>query len=107
MDLMDMANRGVSWLGDLVMRFFETIAGFFLQFFPDADSGILDSIHAWGNSLNGFDLTFNYFYFVDMELVTAFFNVTVVLLGAYITYIFVRVTLDVIHSLVEMIPFVE
>ena len=105
--MLEIADAAASWLGDLVARVFAPIAGFFLQFFPDADSGIIDKIHEWGQAMYGYDLTFNYFYFVDMNIVSAFFNITVGVIGAFILYVIVKTVVEVIGWLVEMIPFAE
>lgn len=105
--MIEAADTAVSWLGDLVLRFFSPIIGFFLQFFPDADQGIIDNIHAWGNAMTGYDLTFNYFYFVDVGFVSAFFNIAVTVIAAFILYVFVKTVIEVVQGLVEMIPFVE
>lgn len=105
--MIDQVNQALSWLADVVMQGFQVVAAFFLQFFPDADSGILESIDMWGDSISGFNLTFNYFYFVNMPMVAAFFNVLVTILGAFIVYVFVKVTIEVVRNIVEIIPFVE
>ena len=100
-------DKGLSYLGDILMRVFTAISGFFLQFFPDADQNIISTIHGWSGMLSGYDLTFNIFYFIDMGIVGLFMSMSVVVLLALVVYVFVKTAIETIHKLVEMIPIVE
>lgn len=102
--LLDMA---LSFLGDLLWGVFERVATFFLQFFPDADQGIVSAIHGWGSAMSGADLTFNVFYFVDIRMVSVFFSMTVVVLLAMLVIGMVKSVLALVHKLIEAIPVIE
>lgn len=101
------AENGLTYLGDLVEHCLSYIMGFFLQFFPDPDAGVMAAINSWGDSITGKTLTFNYYYFVNMDLVAAVFNVAVGAIFAFAIYVFAKMAISVVHSIVEMIPFVE
>lgn len=105
--MLDIANDALSWLGQLLNGLFDWVAAFFLQWFPEKNVDVMNVIRSWGDVMRGYDLTFNLFYFVDMNLVAGFFNLVVVMLFAYVVYILVQVTIRTVSAVVEMIPVVE
>ena len=105
-----MADFGAWMLGSaagLVEQLLENFATFILGFFPDADGSILESIGSWGAMLSGYDLTFNYFYFVDTVVVTAFLDACIVMILAWAVLALIRSLLMFLDALVEAIPVIE
>lgn len=103
----ELLGQAMSWIGQVVNACYNFVVGLFLPLFPDADQGFVSTIRGWGNALSGYDMTFNVFYFVDMGIVGSVAVMASVVIFAAVAYRFVRLVLDVIPNIVELIPFVE
>lgn len=102
--MQDAVDVALSILGDLLWAAFGVVGRFLLQFFPDADAGIVNTIGSWSGAMSGFDLTFNVFYFVDIGIVSLFATSTVFVVLAFFIFTMVREVYALVHKLLDSIP---
>lgn len=101
----DFVGVALSWLGTICIGGFETVAGFFLMFCPEADPEIMAAIGSWGQ-ISADGLTFNLLYFMDMQVIALFLGGTVVVLFFGLILAVVRETISLVHKILDSIPII-
>lgn len=102
--MQDVLDVLLSFLTPIIWGAFGAVSGFLLQFFPDADSGVVAAIGSWADAMTGFQLSFNVFYFIDLGVASVFVSITVVVVLAFLLLTMIRAVISVVHKVADAIP---